>query len=182
MVLKLAGEYGENAPPEIAAICAVSPSVDLEASTSLILSKKNWVYHRRFLISLKNRIRLKQKLFPDLYNLSRLPSIRTIREFDEAFTSIAMGFANAADYYYQASSIRVAASIRIPTLIIHAVDDPFIPFDPLRHAAFTTNPYILLIATDQGGHVAFISPKSADEDRFWAENRVIEFFRMAEQR
>ena len=180
MVLKLAGEYGENPPPNVVAICAVSPSVDLQASTEAILSRGNWIYHRRFVSSLKKRIRLKQKLFPDLYDLSRLPTIRTIREFDEEFTSRANGFKNAADYYNRASSIRVAANIRIPTLIIHALDDPFIPFDPLRQNVYSENPYILLIATDRGGHVAFISSKqSGDEDRFWAENRAIEFFQMA---
>jgi predicted alpha/beta-fold hydrolase len=87
--------------------------------------------------------------------------------------------------------------IRIPTLIIHAEDDPFIPFAPLRDPAVANNPYILLIDPKQGGHVAFISDKSATtkgtdgdsslmthhsslmEDRFWAENRVIEFCKMA---
>jgi uncharacterized protein len=181
MVLKLAGEYADDPPPQVAAICAVSPSVDLQASTELILTKRNWIYHNRFVRSLKNRIRLKQKLFPGLYDLSRLPKIRTIRDFDEEFTSIANGFANAADYYYRASSLRVAANIRVPTLIIHARDDPFIPFDSLRDTVFSENPYILLIATDQGGHVAFISSKRAAEDRFWAENRAIEFFQMAEK-
>jgi uncharacterized protein len=178
MVLKLAGEYGENAPPEVVAIGVVSPSVDLQASAELILSRRNWLYHKQFLFSLKNRIRLKHKLFPDRYDLSRLPHIRNVREFDDEFTSRSSGFLNVSDYYYRASSIRVIENIRIPTLIIHALDDPFIPFDPLRHSAFSENPYILLVATDRGGHVAFISSRT-DEDRFWAENRVIEFSQLA---
>ena len=178
MVLKLAGEYGEKVPAEIVAACVVSPSVDLKASSELILSRRNWLYHKQFVHSMKNRIRLKQKLFPELYDLSRLPSIRTLREFDDAFTSVANGFRDCEDYYYRASSIRVVANIRIPTLIIHAKDDPFIPFEPLRHADFSENPYILLVATDRGGHVAFISSKT-NEDRFWAENRAVEFFELA---
>ena len=179
MVLKLAGEYGEDAPPEVVAVCAVSPSVDLQASTELILRRRNWIYHKTFVRSLKKRIRLKQKLFPDLYDLRELPRIRTVREFDEQFTSIASGFANADDYYYRASSVRVIASIRIPTLIIHSQDDPFIPFDPLRQTAFSENPYILLHGTGRGGHVAFVSATRSSEDRFWAENRAIDFFQMA---
>jgi hypothetical protein len=63
-------------------------------------------------------------------------------------------------------------------LIIHAEDDPFIPFEPLRHPVFSENPYIMLVATEHGGHVAFISSRT-NEDRFWAENRVIDFFRIA---
>lgn len=179
MVLKLAGEYGEDPPSEVVAICAVSPSVDLHASAELIRSPRNWIYHKQFMRSLKNRIRLKQKLFPELYDLSQLPRIQNLREFDEAYTSVAGGFLNVSDYYNRASSIRVIASIRIPTLIIHAEDDPFIPFEPLRHPSFSENPYILLVATKRGGHVAFISSTSTNEDRFWAENRAIEFFRMA---
>lgn len=178
MVLKLAGEYGESAPSEVVAIGVVSPSVDLEASANLIQSRRNWLYHKQFMWSLKNRIRLKQKLFPDVYDLSRLPEIRNLREFDDEFTSRANGFLDANDYYHRASSIRVVADIRIPTLIIHAEDDPFIPFDPLRDPVFSKNPYIMLVSTERGGHVAFISSRT-DEDRFWAENRVVEFFQLA---
>ena len=181
MVLKLAGEYGDNAPPEVVAIGVVSPSVDLQASAELILSRRNWLYHKQFLFSLKNRIRLKQKLFPELYDLSRLRRIRNLREFDDEFTSRAGGFLNVSDYYHCASSIRVIENIRIPTLIIHAEDDPFIPFDPLRHPVFAENPYIMLVATERGGHVAFISSRT-DEDRFWAGNRAVEFFQLADFR
>ena len=180
MVLKLAGEYGENAPSEIIAACVVSPSVDLEASADLIRSRRNWIYHKQFMHSLKKRIRLKQKLFPDVYDLSALPSIKTLREFDNAFTSVASGFLNVEDYYHRASSIRVVANIRIPTLIIHAEDDPFIPFEPLLDRAFSENPYLMLVATKRGGHVAFVSSRT-DEDRFWAENRAVEFFTLAQQ-
>ena len=176
MVLKLAGEYGEDAPAEVIAAAVVSPSVDLEASAESILARENWLYHKQFMSSLKSRIRFKQKLFPDRYDVSALPRIRTIREFDEAFVAAAAGFKNVDDYYYGASSLRVIANIRIPTLIIHAEDDPFIPFAPLRDPVFAENPYILMIATERGGHVAFISSARADEDRFWAENRVVEFF------
>jgi len=179
LVLKLAGEYGAEAPPQVIAAAAVSPSVDLNAGAELILDSRNWIYHKQFLRSLKSRIRLKHKLFPELYDLTELPRIRTIREFDDAFTAKAAGFAGVDDYYFRASSIRVIESIRVPTLIIHAEDDPFIPFGPLRHPVFAANPYILLVATNHGGHVAFISANSTDEDRFWAENRVVEFFSLA---
>ena len=178
MVLKLEGEYGENAPPEVIAACVISPSVDLGASADLILSRRNWIYHKQFMRSLRKRIRLKNKLFPDVYDLSPLPRIRNLREFDDAFTSVASGFLNAEDYYYRASSIRVVANIRIPTLIIHAEDDPFIPFEPLRDDVFSANPYLMMVTTERGGHVAFVSSRT-DEDRFWAENRAVEFFQLA---
>ncbi len=178
MVLKLAGEYGEEVPPEVVAIGVVSPSVDLRASAELIMNRRNWVYHQQFLRSLKSRMRLKHKLFPDRYDVSRLPAIQNLIEFDEEFTSVAGGFLNVQDYYHRASSIRVVANIRVPTLIIHAEDDPFIPIEPLRNAVFSENPYIMMVTTERGGHVAFVSSRT-DEDRFWAENRVIEFFQLA---
>lgn len=180
MLLKLAGENGENLPAEVLAIAAVSPSVDLQASSIEMLRKENWIYQWNFMKSLRKRMRLKHKLYPELYDLSRLNAVRTVREFDEEFVARACGFKDAADYYHRASSIRVAGGIRVPTLIIHAEDDPFIPFAPLRDPVFSGNPYILMIATKQGGHVAFVSAKPDGEDRFWAENRALEFFQLGE--
>jgi predicted alpha/beta-fold hydrolase len=206
LVLKLAGEYGDNAPQEVLAACAVSPSIDLQASAELILQRSNWLYQQDFVRRLKQRLRLKHKLFPDQYDISELSSVKTLREFDDRYTSRAHGFDGADDYYYRASAIRVIDRIRIPTLIIHAEDDPFIPFAPMRDPALINNPYILLVATKKGGHVAFISANASGskhplndtahrqpngsslmthhsslaEDRFWAENRVVEFCSMAQ--
>ena len=181
LVLKLAGEYGDSPPKEILGICAVSPSVDLSASADLIMKRSNWIYQRDFVRRLKKRIRTNHKLYPDLFDLSGLDGARTIKEFDDRFTARAHGFADADDYYHRSSSLRVIDRIRIPTLIIHAEDDPFIPFAPLRDPAVANNPYLLLIDPKQGGHVAFISDDQKDDvDRFWAENRVIEFCKLAD--
>ncbi len=175
MVLKLAGEYGENSPPEIMGLCAVSPSVDLGACTTHMAQRRNWIYQQDFLRRLKNRLRKKKKLFPELYDISDLGDINSIELFDDRFVAPAFGFADARDYYAKASSLPLIRNIRLPTLIIHAEDDPFIPFAPLRDPSIATNPYVLLIATERGGHVAFVSANSQDEDRFWAENRLIDF-------
>ena len=197
LVLKLSGEYGDNPPKEILGLCAVSPSVDLTASAELIMKRANWIYQQDFVRRLKKRIRTNHKLYPELYDISGLRGVRTLRSFDDRFTSVAHGFADAEDYYYKASSIRVIDQIHIPTLIIHAQDDPFIPFEPMLDPAVANNPYILLINPEQGGHVAFISAKPHNgkqndgdsslmthdsplvEDRFWAENRVVEFCKLA---
>ena len=182
LVLKLLGEYASNAPDEVRAACVVSPSVNLRASTALIMTKRNWLYHRRFVQSLKRRIRIKQKLFPELYDLVRLAKVKSIRDFDENFTALSNGFKDADDYYSQSSSMLVASQIRVPTLIIHSHDDPFIPFEPLRDAAFADNPNLLIVATEKGGHVAFIAAgANGDIDRFWAENRAVEFCKFAEE-
>ena len=196
MVLKLAGEYGEGPPQEVSGVCAVSPSVDLNASSQLIGEKRNWIYHRNFVTRLQRRLDFKKDLYPDLYDPEALPLARTLREFDDRYTAPAFGFAGVDDYYAKASSLPLIGGIRIPTLIIHAQDDPFIPFAPLRDPSVTANPYVLLIATLRGGHVGFVAAnaradsdepdadsgehQSVDpaEDRFWAENRVVEFCKL----
>jgi len=175
MVLKLAGEYGDSPPPEVKAVCTVSPSISMRASCDLLMHGRNWIYQQDFLRRLRHRIRVKEKLFPDLYDSTGLRSLRSIEQFDNRFIAPMFGFEDANDYYTKASSLPVIARIRIPTLMIHAVDDPFIPFAPLRDASIAANPYVLLIAPERGGHVAFMSAKSRNEDRFWAENRLVEF-------
>src|SRR6266404_7576909 len=174
MVLKLAGEYGDNPPAEVKAVCVVSPSIDLRASTTLMARRRNWIYQQDFLRRLKNRIKVKEKLFPDAYDSSLLNGVRSVEQFDNRYVAPHFGFADADDYYAKASSRPLIGRIRIPTLIIHARDDPFIPFDPLRDPSIASNPYVLLLGTDQGGHVAFVSA-SPGEERFWAESRVIDF-------
>jgi predicted alpha/beta-fold hydrolase len=180
MVLKLAGEYGENPPKEVAGACVISPSVDLRASTDLILKRSNWLYHKSFVRSMKARMRRKNRLQPGLFDASQMKKIRTIKDFDERVTAVANGFADANDYYAKESATRVVNQIRVPTLIIHAQDDPFIPFEPLSQSGFVENSHLLLIKTTHGGHVAFVGTNKS-EDRFWAENRVIEFCQLREK-
>ncbi len=181
LVLKLAGEYAGHPPRQVLGICAVSPSVDLSASANEIRRRSNWIYERDFLRRMRKRIYVKKKLYPNLYDVSKLKSIRTIRDFDENFTAVAHGFSGADEYYEKSSSIRLIDRIHIPTLIIHAKDDPFIPFGPLQSPALAANPYIFFLATEHGGHVAFVGEEPNGEDRFWAENRAVEFCRLGNE-
>jgi uncharacterized protein len=177
-VLKLAGEYGDDVPEQVRGIGAISPSVSLGASVELLMSPRNWIYHQNFLYHLKRRIIVKEKLFPGQYDLSPLRKIRSMREFDSVYIAPPFGFADVNDYYTRASSLTRIAQIRIPTLIVHAQDDPFVPFAPLNEASVTDNPQVVLLAPERGGHVAFLSAESSDEDRFWGENRLIDFLRL----
>src|SRR6266404_5182131 len=170
MVLKLAGEYGEDPPPEIIAVGAVSPSIDMRAGSELLMKRRNWIYQQDFLRRLRQRIRIKARQFPDAYDATGLRGIRTIKQFDNRYVAPSFGFASANDYYSKASSFPCISRIRIPTLIIHAEDDPFVPFAPLRDPSVAANPYVMLVATKRGGHVAFLSANP--EERFWAENRL----------
>ncbi|HST52534.1 MAG TPA: alpha/beta fold hydrolase, partial [Pyrinomonadaceae bacterium] len=178
MVLRLAGEYGDDAPPSLAGVVAVSPPVDLAGCAGLLERRENALYLWSFMRSLRRRVRRKRRLNPELYDARGLRRVRTLRQFDERYTAPHGGFRDAADYYERASSLPLIHRIKVPTLVIHAEDDPFVPAAPLRDSSFADNPNVLLVITRQGGHVAFISAGSEDEDRHWAENRIVEFCRM----
>ena len=125
-------------------------------------------------MSLRDRLRRKASLFPDRYDISPLRRIRTIREFDNIYTAPAAGFRDAADYYERASALPYIKQIRIPSLIIQAKDDPFIPFPPFERREISENPNVLLLAPDRGGHVGFFTAGEG-EARYWAELKIVEF-------
>jgi predicted alpha/beta-fold hydrolase len=110
-----------------------------------------------------------------LFHPIEVDSIRGIRDWDNAVVAPLGGFANAEDYYARNSSLNVIGDIRVATLLIHARDDPFIPFDPHEKPAVRDNEHITLLAPRQGGHVGFFSTghPSGDPDRYWAENRAL---------
>lgn len=179
LVLKLAGEYGDAAPRSLLGVCAVSPAMDLASCADAIEMRRNWLYNANFVWNLRRRLRRKAKLFPGLYDRQNIRRVRTVRDFDDLYTAVHGGFEDAADYYRQCSALQLVPRIRVPTLVVHAQDDPFIPFEPsFRHPSLGENPCVILLATERGGHVAFIGERSTREDRFWLENRIVEFGRL----
>lgn len=181
MSLMLAGEEAESLPGELKGVCAVSPTIDLQACQETIERRSNWLYMQSFLRSMRKRVRRKRKFFPERYSTKGLSRLRTIREFDERYTIVEGGYSSVEDYYERASSIRVLSRIRTPTLMIHAQDDPFVPFEPFSRAAVDENPYLILLAPEHGGHVGFLAAETNGEDRFWVENRVVEFCRLVNE-
>lgn len=181
MVMKLAGEYAGAPPPELRGVITVSPSIDLASCADAIELRSNMIYHFRFITSLRNRLRRKARLFPDRYDVSRLRGVWTIRRYDDLITAPHMGFQNVAHYYERASSLPFIKQIAVPALIIHAKDDPFIPFAQFTRDEVTANPNVALIAPDHGGHVGFLSASGEGESRFWAESMVVDFVRLISQ-
>jgi uncharacterized protein len=176
LVLKMAGELGAGRPKELGGICAVSPCLDLALSSNGSGQPQNLVYEFYFLQSMRTRLQKKAKLFPERYCSEKLPRARTLREWHETVTAPAWGYRGAAEYYHQASALPVVQHIRVPTLIVTAQDDPFIPISSFRKPEIAGNPFITLVATEYGGHCAFISANRGEE-RFWAESQVVEFCR-----
>ena len=175
IVLKLAGEWGREAPPQVAGFSAVSPSLDLGLAADAINRPSNFLYQWRFLRGLKAKFRHKARLHPQTYRTDGMEEVHSVREFDDRFTAPHSGYGNAANYYHRASALRVTKRISLPTLILIAEDDPFIPFESFRNTALTQNSNLILLTPPHGGHAGFISSRIEKEDCFWAENRVVEF-------
>ena len=174
LVLKMAGEFGENFPPALRGVMAVCPSFDLLVSAPVCDAPQNRFYSWHFVRNLKKRYRTKVTLFPERYKLDGIDRIRTISDFDNSITAPNFGYSDAQDYYLRASAILVVAEIRVPTLVLTAQDDPLIPFESFQKPELTGNPHITLVAPEFGGHCGFVSRHDGDE-RFWAEARIMEF-------
>ena len=176
LALKLAGEYGAEAPPQIRAFAAVSPILEISLCVRALERRENVLYEWNFVRGLKRRMKRKARLQPGVFDLSRLASIKTVRDFDDAYTAPYFGFAGAEDYYHRASAMRIIDRVRVPTLIITAEDDPFVPSQPFRDPRVTGNPAITLHICRHGGHCGFVGVRNGGEDDgYWAENQIVEF-------
>jgi predicted alpha/beta-fold hydrolase len=175
LTIKMAGELSHSAPPELVAVCAVSPTIDLAACVDALERTSNRAYEWNFVRNLKGRMRRKAAAFPGLFSPKSLGRIRTVRQFDETYTAPYHGFRDAADYYYRASALRVADRIRVPALIITAEDDPFVPASIFRDPAVVSNPNITLVVTPHGGHCAYVERGDESYDGYWAEREIVRF-------
>src|SRR5271155_5585405 len=177
LVLKLAGELGATAPATLHSVIGVSPALDLGPSADALHLPQNRLYEMKFLRNLLRRFRRKAMLFPRAYDRNRATGIHSLREFDDRITSLYSGFANADDYYYRAAAARVINRITVPTLFLHALDDPFIRFTAVTRETINATPHITLTETKHGGHCAFLAQpdRAAGYDGYWAEHPLLRF-------
>jgi uncharacterized protein len=175
LALKLAGEYGGHAPAALIGVAAVSPIIEISECTRALERSGNWIYQWNFVRDLKRRMRRKSQRHPGMYDLSALNAVKTVRGFDETYTAPYFGFRDAEDYYHRASAMRVVDRIRVPTLIITAEDDPFVPSGPFHDQKVIANPYIDLRISRHGGHCGFVAEQTGEDDGYWAENEIVEF-------
>ncbi len=172
MVLKLAGELGEDGSAVFAGVCAVSAPIDLAASVASLGRPKNFLYQRRFVKRLKERVRTRHSLAPELYPLEPLAGVRSIYDFDDQYTARIFGFGTADRYYETQSSRPFLEHIRIPTLLVQAKDDPLVPFASYQHPAVQANPCVRLLAVEYGGHLGFIA---RGPQRFWLDHLLTDW-------
>ena len=176
LVLKLAGEWGKDHPPEFRAVAAVCPAMDLAASADALHEPANRIYEWYFLLQLFRRLRGKAKIFPNHFDVERLRGVTSLRLFDDRVTAYYCGFTGAVDYYQRAAAANVVDRISVPALIIHAANDPFIRVQPETRKRIASNPNITYIETGDGGHCAFLGePDGNGYDGRWAEREVVDF-------
>ncbi len=174
LVLKMAGDLEAAAPAELSGVCAVCPTLDLQACVDALDSPGNRVYCWNFVRHLRARMLRKQRLFPGRFRMDGLAAVRTVREFDDVITAPHCGYRDAVEYYERASARRVVHRISVPTLILTSQDDPFVPVSTFHIAGISGNPHIRFFAPEHGGHCSFIS-REAGRERYWAEARVVDF-------
>ncbi|HZM10637.1 MAG TPA: alpha/beta fold hydrolase, partial [Candidatus Limnocylindrales bacterium] len=180
LVLKLLGEWGAQAPPQVKAGIGVSPAMDLAASADALHDRANRLYEWRFLRGLKKRIERKAALYPGRYDTRYLQGLGSIRDFDDQITARYCGFRDAQDYYTRAAAAQVLDRIAVPTLVLHAEDDPFIRVLPDTLEKLQKNSHITYLETEHGGHCAFLAQPNGYDGR-WAERQAIAFVQRVER-
>ena len=160
LVLKLAGELGAVAPPYLKAVVGVSPLMDLAASSAALHEPQNRLYAIRFLSEMLKRFRRKIELFPGLYSANGLDKIRTIRQFDEQVVAQYGDRTGTNDYFRSLAEFQPGAGPCLATLILRALDDPFIRMTPGARAelvAPTLRVILFMREPQHGGHCAFLT-------------------------
>jgi predicted alpha/beta-fold hydrolase len=179
IVLKLAGELGQQAGTLMAGICAISTPIDLLACAARLGSRENRLYERRFVRKLGKKVAATGR-FPD----GRAARLGSLCDLDEQYTAVLWGFRSAADYYQSQSSQRYLDDIRVPALLVQSRDDPIIPFHCFEHRAIQENRLIELLVVDYGGHLGFLSKRllrfPGMVTRFWSEAVVLAWMRNRE--
>jgi len=177
VLLKFLGEHSRALPRQLRAAAAISVPFDLERGARFIGQGFSRVYDRHFLHTLRPKALAKLQRYPDLFDRSKLERATSIFDFDDAVTAPVHGFVDAHDYYAHSSSISFLSAIRLPTLLLSAADDPFLPtavLDTVREIA-SGNPALSLEFPKHGGHVGFVAGRWPWRPFYYAEWRACEF-------
>jgi len=172
MVLKYCGENGTNLPAKITSAICFSVPTNLEAGSKNISKRTNYIYQKKFLDSLFDKLKKKHQQYPTAIDLSLIERTKTLYDFDDNYTGPLHGYKDAHDYYTRCSCEQFIPNITIPTLLINALDDPFLPTACYPHATVEKNKLVEFLTPRHGGHVGFASRK----DRYyWSERLTVLF-------
>jgi predicted alpha/beta-fold hydrolase len=171
LILKYNGDGLFSLSPKIKANVAISVPVDLKGSSISLKRFENILYRWRFLRTLSKKMHLKHQQFPNELDVAPLKKVKTLTDFDDFFTSKINGFKDAEDYYLKASSKQFISNISKPTLLINALDDPFLSESCFPISEAKENSNFFLMTPFQGGHVGFISEGAF----YWSEYQILNF-------
>jgi len=170
MTLKYLGEKGAHS--EISKAAVFSVPMDLHSSCLKISKRSNWIYSNRFLNSLRTKVITKSLTRPEL-DVKDIHKIKTLIDFDDRYTAPLHGFANAVDYYQRCSSIHFVESIKTPTLIVNAQNDPFLSESCYPKEQLKAHPFVRFEEPGFGGHVGFA--QFSKNGLYWSEERALSF-------
>jgi len=173
ITLKYLGEQGKGIHPQIVKAVAFSVPCNLKASAQKIGTLPNKIYLMHFMMLLRNYMQAKLKALPGEVDASDLQEISDFKQFDDRFVAPVHGFKDAEDYWHQSSCDRYLENIKVPTLLVNAKDDPFLPEECFPCKKAKNNPNLFLEMPDKGGHVGFINLNW--KNRYWSEKRALEF-------
>ena len=173
LTLMYLGSKGSVLDPHIQGAVAFSVPCDLKAGALELAKARNYIYMKQFLVSLHEKIKLKMEQMPGVINDDGYDRIRDFKGFDDRYTAPINGFKDAEDYWFKCSSGRFLHTITVPTLIVNALDDPFLAPSCYPVAQAEQNRYVHLEMPLSGGHVGFVQFNA--DGSYWSENRTVEF-------
>jgi uncharacterized protein len=173
LTLLYLGTKGTELDSRIQKAVAFSAPCDLRASAQELARPKNAFYMRQFLRSLHEKIRAKMALMPDVINDDGFERIRNFKDFDDRYTAPIHGFKDAEDYWARCSSGPLLPRIAIPTLIVNALDDPFLANGCYPVVQAENSGQVSLEMPSSGGHVGFVEFNR--DGSYWSERRALEF-------
>ena len=174
VVLKWLGELGDSVPVPVAAAVAISTPFNLAACAAVLdrgLNRR--LYTANFLSTMKAKLDEKAHLYRGLLDLTAARRARTFAEYDRVVTAPLNGFADERDYWARSSSAQFLAGIRRPTLLVNALNDPFMPASALPRAAVAASRWLEADFVEEGGHAGFLEGFAGR--RSWAEARALAF-------
>ncbi|MGJ8654526.1 MAG: YheT family hydrolase [Opitutaceae bacterium] len=173
ITLKYLGEQGSKVPAKIKAAATFSVATDLASSAQRLESFANRIYMKRFLRTLTEKVRGKMQQFPSQIEDTGLNKMRTFREFDSYYTAPLNGFKDADDYWSRCSCRSVLPNISVPTLLVNALNDPFLTPQCIPSTIAQEHAYLHLETPQTGGHMGFLEFNYAGE--YWSERRATDF-------
>lgn len=175
MLLKYLGDGVYPISPKIRKAVAISAPISLRDSAIGLAKPSNWIYMRRFLKTLKAKAHQKRLEFPTLnYTAEQVEACKDFVDIDNLYTAPVHGFKDAEDYWVKCSSKQFLTYIKTPTLIINALDDPFLGSNCFPFDEANSNPMLTLLAPKHGGHVGFAETLNFKND-LWSEKMALEF-------